>query len=846
MPERTPQVSSPIREYLARQHEAWISRHEGLFMRSEPSRRIVGRSFLGALGAAALFTVAHAVLIRLGRDVAWGAALAVAATNAALWFIVAPLAMLLGRRLGGEERHHLPQIALGAACVVLFGMLQGAVAIGVGLRVHIPPLASVFYYLDLNVTVVVLAAVALHLYGGRLAMARHSRRHLALEARLLEVRHDLLTLQLQPHFLFNALNSVVELVREAPAEAARVLRNLRTLFLATTQRSSQAAVSLAEELDVVDAFIGVARARHGDTLTFQRDLDPAALQASVPPLSLQPLVENAVQFALQSRAGAREVALRTRLTNGRLYVRVTNSRSQLDRPSPGFGIGMRNTRERLAHLFGADHALTLTVTADRAIAELDAPFVPASSMPKSLEQHYSDEFAAVIDPAAVSSPLPWLSRWSERVHPAVGIIGFWTLAWLFWVLQIHAYRLARVGSSISFEWSWPDLVSALTWMAITPVALYLGRRFPVRAERLFPAITVHVAGALGATVVNIGTIALVFGLDTLPVNNVLNQVVVNCAIYTLLVVWSHAERIARWFDERQTATRRLEAELARARWEATELRLSPELIAGELERLAALVEVDADAAEDEVLDMADALRRRLKGAEGTHERAPGALPMSALGAVLLVASVAVAGCARPPSGAGAAEPSATTSAPPRAPAAAVSRPAPNPADVNFMAGMIGHHAQALVMAGWAPSHGASPSIQTLAARIINAQKDEIATLQNWLRDRGQPVPEAKPGPMRMTMNGMTHDMLMPGMLTDAQMKELDATRGAEFDRLFLRDMIQHHQGAVAMVNELFATPGAAQDQSVFKLASDVSADQTTEIARMQKMLATLMLGAGAR
>ena len=166
--------------------------------------------------------------------------------------------------------------------------------------------------------------------------------------------------------------------------------------------------------------------------------------------------------------------------------------------------------------------------------------------------------------------------------------------------------------------------------------------------------------------------------------------------------------------------------------------------------------------------------------------------------------------------------------------------------MNFMAGMIGHHAQALVMAGWAPSHGASASIQTLSARIINAQKDEIATLQNWLRDHGQPVPEAKPGPMHMKMNGMEHDMLMPGMLTEEQMKELDAARGPDFDRLFLRDMIQHHQGAVTMVNELFATPGAAQDQSVFKLASDVSADQTTEIARMQKMLAAVMLGAGAR
>jgi uncharacterized protein (DUF305 family) len=221
--------------------------------------------------------------------------------------------------------------------------------------------------------------------------------------------------------------------------------------------------------------------------------------------------------------------------------------------------------------------------------------------------------------------------------------------------------------------------------------------------------------------------------------------------------------------------------------------------------------------------------------------------MSALGVVALVASLGTVGCARPAgAGSGAPEPKPTVSVPQPTPTPTASRPAANPADVNFMAGMIGHHAQALVMAGWAPSHGASPAIQTLAARIINAQKDEIATLQNWLRDRGQSVPEAKPGPMRMTMNGMTHDMLMPGMLTDAQMKELDATRGGEFDRLFLRDMIQHHEGAVAMVNELFATPGAAQDQSVFKLASDVSADQTTEIARMQKMLATLMLDAGAR
>jgi uncharacterized protein (DUF305 family) len=158
------------------------------------------------------------------------------------------------------------------------------------------------------------------------------------------------------------------------------------------------------------------------------------------------------------------------------------------------------------------------------------------------------------------------------------------------------------------------------------------------------------------------------------------------------------------------------------------------------------------------------------------------------------------------------------------------------ADVNFMSGMIGHHAQALVMAGWAPSHGASPTIRTLCERIINGQQDEIATMQRWLRDRGLPVPEAKP--MKMDMGSM-HHTLMPGMLTEEQMKDLDQARGPEFDRKFLTYMIQHHKGAITMVQQLFGTNGAAQDEATFKMANDISADQTTEVARMQSMLAAL-------
>jgi uncharacterized protein (DUF305 family) len=161
------------------------------------------------------------------------------------------------------------------------------------------------------------------------------------------------------------------------------------------------------------------------------------------------------------------------------------------------------------------------------------------------------------------------------------------------------------------------------------------------------------------------------------------------------------------------------------------------------------------------------------------------------------------------------------------------------ADVHFMTAMIGHHAQAIAMARWAPTHGASASVRTLAERMINGQEDEIGTMQRWLADRRQPVPDARTARMTMGPAGSGHGMSMPGMVTDAQMKQLDQARGTQFDRLFLTFMIQHHRGAVSMVKELFGTNGAGQDQTVFKLASDVRVDQSTEIARMERMLAAL-------
>lgn len=165
------------------------------------------------------------------------------------------------------------------------------------------------------------------------------------------------------------------------------------------------------------------------------------------------------------------------------------------------------------------------------------------------------------------------------------------------------------------------------------------------------------------------------------------------------------------------------------------------------------------------------------------------------------------------------------------------------ADIHFMSGMIGHHAQAITMAGWAETHDASPAVQRLSARIVNGQADEIVTMQTWLKDRLQPVPQPAVGGMTMVQG---HEMHMPGMLTHAQMDQLNAARGEEFDQIFLKFMIQHHRGAITMVQELFSTHGAGQDELVFKFASDVNVDQTTEIARMESMLEQMTAGGASQ
>jgi uncharacterized protein (DUF305 family) len=188
----------------------------------------------------------------------------------------------------------------------------------------------------------------------------------------------------------------------------------------------------------------------------------------------------------------------------------------------------------------------------------------------------------------------------------------------------------------------------------------------------------------------------------------------------------------------------------------------------------------------------------------------------------LVALLVLSGCSRAP------EPE--TGAP--APQVGPEHLPPSEPDVRFMSDMIHHHAQAIRISRWAPTHGASAALGRLAERIVVGQQDEIDIMQRWLRTHGKPGVEVDTAG---TM-AMDHSRHMPGMLSEAELAQLDRARGADFDRLYLTLMIRHHQGALTMVDELFGSQGAAQNDVVFRIASDVYAEQTTEIGRMLSML----------
>ena len=587
----------------------------------------------------------------------------------AAWAAITPLVRHLTVRLAPERvglarslaLHGAAALALSVATIVLRWGLFALLSRDGDMR---PALVGMLgrlldYYVFLYALLVALARAATW-HRAYVERARHA---LLAEARLARARLAYLQRQLQPHFLFNALNVTAELTQEAPSVAERMLRQLARLLRAATAHLTEAEVPLRDELHVLDAYVDVQRTRFGDALTVAYDFDPRTMDQLVPAFVLQPLVENAIRHGLASGCG--RVGVRTALlADGRVRLQVTNDgtdATRLERPAGGHGIGLRNTRDRLAQLYGAWHrfdihhdpttgtTVELELPARAAAADrgsrptattrvvpdappLDAAIVvelaPGSAarrdaMPVPVPVPVPDGTTSavpaandVVPEAGADAPV------SPGLHiPFAWIAVFWLACALCWCVQVALMALGGIARPDEPRNYLVQFVGAGAWAVMTPGVLWLARRVRLARERWPLALVVHLLVCAAVAVGQVTVTRLVFpDAGPLFTSAIVFPLTLNGVIYAALVAWSHARDFSLWQRERAVATARLEVDLEQTRVRSVALELRPDFVAGVLTGAADVAVAHPDRAEAIVERLADLLRALLD--DGNATRAP--------------------------------------------------------------------------------------------------------------------------------------------------------------------------------------------------------------------------------
>jgi CRP-like cAMP-binding protein len=565
----------------------------------------------------------------------------------AFWAAATPLVRRLTLRLAPDRvglarsvaLHGAAALALSVASVVLRWLLFRLVYAGESAPSLLGMLGRL---LDYYVFVYALLVALVRAAGTHRLFVERARHALLAEARLARARLAYLQRQLQPHFLFNALNVTAELTQEAPAIAERMLRQLARLLRAATAHLTDAEVRLRDELHVLDAYVDVQRTRFGDALSVSYAFDPRAMELLVPAFVLQPLVENAIRHGLASGRG--RVRVTTALLDGdRLHLEVTN-----DGPpggaaarTGGHGIGLRNTRDRLAQLYGAWHHFDIRHEAGvGTTVELE---LPARSAPEHAPTRVGAgagetpplDAAIVVELApasaarrdgpapepapAAAEPAPAPERDAGLRLPPQAVLGFWTACALVWCLQV---LLMGLGALVPLD-EWRNyalqFVGAATWAALTPLVLALARRVRLSRDRWAGPLAVHVVACVAVAVgqVAVGRALFGRGVPLFTIQGVF-PLTLNAVIYAALVAWSHASDFARWHRERAVAMARVEADLERTRVQSVAVELRPEFVAGVLTGAADVAVAHPDRAEAVVERLADLLRTLLDESRATR------------------------------------------------------------------------------------------------------------------------------------------------------------------------------------------------------------------------------------
>jgi signal transduction histidine kinase len=468
---------------------------------------------------------------------------------------------------------------------------------------------TMLYFLDLTVAAYVATVLLKRVADTHDAVVRQERRQLTLRAELAGAQLAYLETQLQPHFLFNSLGAVLELAHESPATAARMLRQLAALLRFAVHGRGQT-VTLAQELDALEPYLEIQRLRFADWLTISRDATPEALRVSVPRMTLQPLVENAIRHGLAGRTERGHIAIGASLEDGVLCLRVSDNGVGLGKSSDidAWGLGLRNLSSRLRTLYGDEATVTLaTAPGGGAVTEVR---LRADVAPPRVDQDDGDEDAAVERHAL---RVPELFRRNALATIAVGWVA-WGAIWvqlnLAW-MSIFARR--------PLPWSLPVVADygagVLVWAAITPLMLASARRNSLLRGRRWWRTTLHLLAACGFALVHVAGWQLITRSDRpLWSAGYFETMLWTVMLYAVLLALSSYHEFTDWWRERETATARLRAEIAEAELTSSALRFDPENVLARLDVLADVVMRDVSTAERALTQLAQRLREALDSA----------------------------------------------------------------------------------------------------------------------------------------------------------------------------------------------------------------------------------------
>ncbi|MEO6527048.1 MAG: histidine kinase [Gemmatimonadaceae bacterium] len=641
-------------------------------MSSETSRPIVsdtsdarvriasGTQWVAIAGAWMVYCLVRIALLQFaparGMTWTWSSTAALTLSIGLYWTLATPVVFALAARFRPDHVGLLRALAvhLAAACIAALGaggtrqVTMRLLLPGEQVSFLVPFIGLLDYHL---ITYAMLAVIGTALDRYREYTASRTR-SLMLLTQLAEARLQFLQRQLQPHFLFNALNTVAELARESPVVARRTLLNLARLLHSAIAHADDPEVTLREELVTLEPFLQIQRLRFSDSLDIGLDVEPDTFGAHVPPMLLQPLIENAIRHGRAGRGERGTVMIVARRFGDRLILRVEDDGARFNvgagpqaLPSrSGHGIGLRNTTERLVQLYGHDHRFALRLESDdTTIAELDLPFRSApqhapsvrepvaartsdratldqsyeafvATVPLSDQPHAPFDYADTPTDADTTSP-PQLSTRTWGL-----ILAGWAFAAVYWMAQ--SYVMDRVAGKENVPWNLGiiDLVSSIIWAGLSPIVLWLARTVRIRRGRMQSAIAFHVVAAFVVAVVHLWVCFSVGVADRplfLRVN--VNPFTLDFCIYFALLAWSHARDFSAWYEARGVCAAHTEAAIARARVDASAIALHTPFLLHALNAAAALALIDSMRTEQVVERLADLLRAVLQTAgQGAH------------------------------------------------------------------------------------------------------------------------------------------------------------------------------------------------------------------------------------